>query len=298
MSETPQNRGLETAIVADRLALVALTLFAVYGAAVLASILPPRLLDPLWQLSSTRITVEAAPIPLLGLALLHLAAYLSPANLPLQRRRDALARLAVPVSLAFLLIVPLQGQAVWRSYQLANAVADQQQASTGERADRVRFAIEQATSPEDLQRRLLALQRPDLRIQLDPSRFPTIPLPVLKRQLLSQLDQAEGQVKARFAPIDPATADRITRESLRVIASSIAFAAGFAACAQRKGQLVPFLVEWPSLLAHLNPLELWRRARTGRGKGGMALRRSAAAREAEFFESLAPPEDGGQHPAA
>jgi len=298
MSETPQNRGLETAIVADRLALVALTLFAVYGAAVLASILPPRLLDPLWQLSSTRITVEAAPIPLLGLALLHLAAYLSPANLPLQRRRDALARLAVPVSLAFLLIVPLQGQAVWRSYQLANAVADQQQASTGERADRVRFAIEQATSPEDMQRRLLALQRPDLRIQLDPSRFPTIPLPVLKRQLLSQLDQAEGQVKARFAPIDPATADRITRESLRVIVSSIAFAAGFAACAQRKGQLVPFLVEWPSLLAHLNPLELWRRARTGRGNGGMALRRSAAAREAEFFESLAPPEDGGQHPAA
>ncbi len=298
MSETPQNRGLETAIVADRLALVALTLFAVYGAAVLASILPPRLLDPLWQLSSTRITVEAAPIPLLGLALLHLAAYLSPANLPLQRRRESLARLAVPVSLAFLLIVPLQGQAVWRSYQLANAVSDQQQASTSERADRVRFAIEQATSPEDLQRRLLALQRPDLRIQLDPSRFPTIPLPVLKRQLLSQLDQAEGQVKARFAPIDPATADRITRESLRVIVSSIAFAAGFAACAQRKGQLVPFLVEWPFLLAQLNPLELWRRARTARGSGGMALRRSAAEREAEFFESLAPPEEGGQHPAA
>ncbi|MCP9835978.1 hypothetical protein KBY84_00560 [Cyanobium sp. N.Huapi 1H5] len=298
MSETPQNRGLETAIVADRLALVALTLFAVYGAAVLASILPPRLLDPLWQLSSTRITVEAAPIPLLGLALLHLAAYLSPANLRLQRRREALARLAVPVSLAFLLIVPLQGQAVWRSYQLANAVAGQQQASTSERADRVRLAIEQATSPADLQRRLLALQRPDLRIQLDPSRFPTIPLPVLKRQLLSQLDQAEGEVKARFAPVDPATADRITRESLRVIVSSIAFAAGFAACAQRKGQQVPFLVEWPFLLAQLNPLELWRRARTARGNGGLALRRSAAEREAEFFESLAPPEDGGQHPAA
>lgn len=294
MSETPQNRSLETAIVADRLALVALALFAVYLVAVLASILPPRLLDPLWQLSSTRVTVEAAPIPLLGLALLHLAAYLCPANLPLQRRRDAMARLAVPVSLAFLLIVPLQGQAVWRSYQRSNAVADQQQASTSERADKVRLAIEQATSSEDLQRRLLALQRPDLRIQLDPSRFPTIPLPALKRQLLSQLDQAEGQVKARFAPIDPATADRITRESLRVMVSSIAFAAGFAACAQRKGQLVPFLVEWPTLLARLSPLGLWRASRVGhgRGNGGVALRRSAAEREAEFFESLAPPEEG------
>lgn len=292
MSETPEIRGLETAIVADRLALVALTLFAVYGAAVLAAILPPRLLDPLWQLSSTRITVEAAPIPLLGLALLHLAAYLSPANLPLQRRRQALARLAVPVSLAFLLIIPLQGQAVWRSYRLANAVADQQQASTSERAERVRLAIEQATSPQDLQRRLLALQRPDLRIQLDPSRFPAIPLPALKRQLLSQLDQAEGQVKARFSPIDPATADRITRESLRVMVSSIAFAVGFAACAQRKGQLVPFLVEWPFLLAQLNPLELWRRRRNLGEPGGIAVfPPSAARREAEFFESLAPREE-------
>ncbi|MCP9786158.1 hypothetical protein [Cyanobium sp. N5-Cardenillas] len=69
--------------------------------------------------------------------------------------------------------------------------------------------------------------------------------------------------------------------------SSIAFAAGFAACDQRKGQLVPFLVEWPSLLAHLNPLELWRQVRTGRGKGGIELRRSAAALDAEFLESLA-----------
>jgi hypothetical protein len=298
MSATPPNRGLETAIIGDRLALVALTLFAVYGAAVLTSILPPRLLDPLWQLSSTRITVEAAPIPLLGLALLHLAAYLSPTNLQLQRRRDTLARLAVPISLAFLLIVPLQGHAVWRSYRLSNAVADQQQASTSERAERVRLAIEQASSPEDLQHRLLALQRPDLQIRLDPSRFPAIPLPALKRQLLSQLDQAEGQVKRRFAPVDPATADRMTRESLRIMASSIAFAAGFAACAQRKGQLVPFLVEWPGVLARLNPLGLWRRARTGRGTGGVPLRRSAAALEAEFFESLAPPEDGGQHPTA
>ncbi|MBW4531672.1 MAG: hypothetical protein KME02_13400 [Aphanothece saxicola GSE-SYN-MK-01-06B] len=292
MSEAPQNRGLETAIVTDRLALVALTLFTVYGAAVLASILPPRLLDPLWQLSSTRISVEAAPIPLLGLTLLHLAAYLSPANLPLQRRREALARLAVPVSLAFLLIVPLQGHAVWRSYQLSNAVAGQQQASTSERADRVRLAIEQATSPEDLQRRLLSLQRPDLRIQLDPSRFPSIPLPALKRQLLNQLDQAEGQVKAKFASIDPATSDRITRESLRVMASAIAFAVGFAACAQRRNSPVPFLVEWPALLAHLNLLVLWRRARSGSRSATVALRRSAAEREAEFFESLVPPEEG------
>jgi hypothetical protein len=52
---------------------------------------------------------------------------------------------------------------------------------------------------------------------------------------------------------------------------------------RRRGQLVPFLVKWPPLLAHLNPLE---------------LRRSAAALEAEFLQPPAPPEEGGQHPAA
>ena len=298
MTTPPPSRQLDVAILADRLAMVSMVLFAVYLVSVLAFSLPPRLLDPIWQLSSTKVAVEAAPIPLLGLGLLHLATYLCPGYLQLERRREMLARLAVPVSLAFLLIVPLQGHAIWRSYRLSNAVANQQQASTSERAEGVRVAIEKATSTEDLQKRLLALQRPDLRIRLDSSRIPAIPLQALKQQMLSQLNQAEGQAKARFAPIDPATADRITRESLRVMLSSIAFAVGFAACAQRKGQLVPFLVEWPSLLAHLNPRELWRRARTGRGNGGMALRRSAAAREAEFFESLAPPEDGGQHPAA
>ncbi|MCT0207389.1 hypothetical protein KQ305_06660 [Synechococcus sp. CS-1332] len=180
---------------------------------------------------------------------------------------------AVPVSLAFLLIVPLQIHAVWRSYQLSNAVAEQQQART----------IKQATEKEELQRRLLALQRPDLRIGLDPSRFPTIPLPALKWQLLSQLDQAEGQVKGRFAPIDPATADRITLESLRVMVSSTSLAAGFADYTQPKNQLGP---SWSS------GRPCWI-ARPGGGQSCAAIpfQKSAAKRAEEFCPSLAPPEE-------
>ena len=238
MIETPPNRNLQEAIVADRLAMVSMALLIVYVISVLAFILPPRLMDPLWQLSSIKIAVEAAPLPLLGLALLHLAAYLCPANLGLQRRREAWARLAILASLGFLLSIPLQGHAVWTSYRLSNSVANQQQASATERAEGVRQAIEQATSTADLQKRLQALQRPDLRISLDASRIPSIPLPQLKRQLLSRLDQAEGQFKARVAPIDPATSERITRESLRVMVSSIAFAIAFATLAQRKNVTV------------------------------------------------------------
>ncbi|MCP9858750.1 MULTISPECIES: HpsJ family protein [unclassified Cyanobium] len=290
MTTTPQIRSLEEAIFADRLAVVAMALFAVYLISVLAFILPPKLLDPLWQLSSIKIAVEAAPIPLLGLALLHLAAYLYPANLRLQRRRDALARLAILASLGFLLIVPLQGHVVWTSYLRSNSVASQQQASATERGNAVRQAITQATSTEDLQKRLLALQRPDLRITLDPERFPAIPLPQLKRQLLSRVDQAEGQFKARVAPIDPATGERITRESLRVMISSMAFAIAFATLAQRKNSIVPFLVEVPDLLGRLWASLRPRRAGTGQARPGMPFQKSASKREEEFFESLAPPE--------
>ena len=282
---------MEEAIFANRLVVVATALFAIYLVSVLAFVLPPRLLDPVWQLSSIKLAVEAASIPLLGLALFHLAAYLCPANIQLQRRREALARMSILAALGFLMMVPLQGHAIVKSYRLAASVATEQQESATQRADAVRNAIEQASSAEDLQKRLLVLQRSDLQIRVDDKAFPAIPLPTLKRQLLSRLDQAEGQFKANVAPIDPATSERITRESLRIMISSLAFAVAFAACGQRKNSPVPFLVEVPSLpgrlIASLRP----RRPRPGQESGGLPFGKSAARREEEFFESLAPPED-------
>ncbi len=291
MSQTPESRDLDAAIFADRLGVVSMALFAVYLVSVLAFILPPRLLDPLWQLSSIKVAVEAAPIPLIGLALLHLGAYLCPQQTQLQNRRKVLARWAILAALGFLLIVPLQGHAVLKSYRRSNSAATQQQASATQRADAVRLAIEQATSSEDLQNRLLDLQRRNVLLNLDIKRFEAIPLPSLKRQLLAQLDQAEGQFKARVAPIDTATSDRITRETLRITVSSFAFALAFAACAQRKNSTVPFLVELPSLPARLLASLLPRRSRSGQGSAGLNFLKSPSKREAEFFESLAHPKD-------
>lgn len=278
-------------MIADRLTVVATSLVAVYLISVLAFILPPRLLDPLWQLSSIKLAVEGAPIPLLGLALLHLAAYLCPGDIRLTRRRQALARLAILPALGFLMFIPLNGHAVWKSYRLSNTVSNQQQESASQRADAVRQAIEKATSPADLQKRLLALQRPDLRIRLGDTPFPAIPLPQLKQQLLAQVNRTEGEFKVRFAPVDPATTENITRESLRVMISSLAFAIAFAALAQRKNSPVPFLVEVPSLPGRLIASLLPRRARPGKGIGGLPFGKSAAKREQEFFTSLAPPEE-------
>ncbi len=268
-----------------------MALLAVYLISILVFILPPRLLDPLWQLSTIKIAVEAAPIPLLGMVLLHLAAYLCPENLKIERRKESWARLAILASLGFLLIVPLQGHAVWTSYRRSNSVADQQQASATKRADAVRQTIEQATSSEDLQQRLLDLQRRNILRNLDIKRFPAIPLPSLKQQLLAQVNQAEGEFKARNAPVDPATTNRITRESLRVMVSSFAFSLAFAACAQRRNSPVPLLMELPFLPGRLIASLMPRRARPGQGGAGLNFLKSPSKREAEFFESLAQPKD-------
>lgn len=291
MTPTPPSRRLDAAIFADRLAVVSMALFVVYLFSLLTVILPLRLLDFLWQISSIKAATESATIPLIGLALFHLAAYLCPDNISIQRRREILARLAILAAIGFLLFVPLQGYAVLRSYRIANAVSDQQQGNATQQADTVREAIEQATTTEDLQQRLLDLKRRNLLRTLDLDRFPSIPLPSLKQQLLGQLNQAEGQFKSRVARLDPSTTDRITRESLRLMVSSLAFALAFAALAQRKTSSVPFLVELPSLPARLIA-SLWpRRHRSGQGGAGLDFLKSASKREEEFFESIAPSED-------
>jgi hypothetical protein len=291
MIETPHSRIREGAIFADRMAAVAMSLFAVYLASVLVFIVPPRWFDPLWQLNTIKFAVDAASIPLLGLALLHLAAYLSPDGLQLQRRRETLARMAILASLGFLLMVPLQAHAVWKSYRMTTSASTRQQASATKRADAVRQAIEKASSAEDLQKRLLGLQRPDLRIDFDETPLPALPLPQLKRQLLDQLNKAEGQFKLRYAPPAPATTDRITRESLRVMASSLAFSIGFAACAQRRNSSVPLLMELPSLPGGLIGSLLPRRRRPGNGSTGLSFLKSPSQREEELLKSLAPPDE-------
>ncbi|WP_156818480.1 hypothetical protein [Cyanobium gracile] len=281
-------------IFADRLAVVAISLFIVYLFSVLAVILPFRLLDPLWQISAIKVATEAGSIPLIGLALLHLAAYICPDNIPVQHRQNGLARLAILASIGFLLFVPLQGYAVIKSYRIANEVSSQQQGTATQRADTVRKAIEQASSFDDLKKRLLELQRSNILRTLDIERIPSIPLPLLKQQLLAQVNQAEGQFKAAVGPLDAAAVDRITRDSLRVMVSSLAFSIAFAALAQRRNSRVPFLMELPTLPGRLIGSLQPRRARPGQAGTGLDFLKSPTKREEEFFESLAPPED--EHP--
>jgi hypothetical protein len=208
-----------------------------------------------------------------ALGLLHLAAYLDPENPVLQKRRDALARLAIVAVLGFLLIVPLQAFAGWNSVVAARANVARQLSVANGTFDLLQETITTATSLDNLQARLQAIQTPSLGI-----RFETmgLPLPETKRRMLARLQEVRQEVTARIQAPTPKTIESVIRDSLRVMLSSFALAIAFAMGAQRKGEGVPLLVEWHTAISL-----------RGRALPGL----SNGATEEEYFSRLVPEDD-------
>ncbi|MCP9786154.1 hypothetical protein, partial [Cyanobium sp. N5-Cardenillas] len=73
MASSKEFKEFDSAILADRLAFMAIALFVVYLITLLASILPVRLLDTAWQLRFISASLDSATNPLVALGLLHLA---------------------------------------------------------------------------------------------------------------------------------------------------------------------------------------------------------------------------------
>lgn len=102
--------------VAALLRIAAFCLYGVFLTSVVPLFLPPRLLDPAWQLLAINTLFSASPFPLLATCCLLLGRSADPrmlGELHLLRGRMRLAsRLA---SLGFVLLVPLQVSALWRT---------------------------------------------------------------------------------------------------------------------------------------------------------------------------------------
>ncbi len=282
MAPETASRGADPGLLARRLSLFALTLFVLYGVRVAAALLPPRPLETAWQLNAVSTLVTPAAIPLVGLGLLHLASHLDPANARLRQRRDRLARWAILAVLGFLLLLPLQAFAAWSSVDAARAqVSDQRTVATSTFV-RIREAINAATSLEDLEARLRSLRSPGLDIRFENL---GLPLPETRRQLLLRLNEMEDQVKTRINPPPPQAIEDVAMTSLRMMASSVLFALGFAMAAQRRGQQVPLLVEGLTLWSLRAPRS------PKRTMAGLPRLGAPSGPEDDYFEQIAPPEE-------
>ncbi|MEA5410205.1 hypothetical protein VB737_00345 [Synechococcus sp. BA-120 BA3] len=265
---------------------MAIALFVIYLISLLANIVPVSPLDTAWQLRFISACLDSGTIPLVALGLLHLAAYLNPGNPALQKRRDAMARWAVLAVIGFLLIIPLQAFAGWNSVATARANVARQLSVANGTFDLLQETITTATSLDNLQARLQAIQTPSLGIRFEDL---GLPLPETKRAMLARLKEVREQVEARIQAPAPQAVEAVAKDSVRVMLSSLALAVAFAMGAQRKGSDVPLLVEWHTAISLRGP-----RAQQPEAGGLLGLPlpgRSTAASEEEYFSRLVPEDD-------
>ena len=206
------------------LADAALALFAIYGVVVAFDSLPPRLTDPLWLLSASTSLVSSVSIPLAGVVFLHLAAAIAPYTNWIHQRRQLISRLAAWASLGFLLLLPLLGFATWRGVTNVKAEGQKQIVGLTRNAKVLFEAINKASSPQELQRSMVALQGPQLRnedLAQPLAVLKSAETQVVKQALISSLSQIPKADSNAYKPLYIQT----LRTALLALVSSIAFAA-------------------------------------------------------------------------
>ncbi len=162
-SSESSRYGTPVLLSAPGLSVVALVLFVLFASLVAAALFPLQLLDPAWQLRLAGALINTAAFPLLGLALLQIAAELGPHDPLMKSRARLCAQLAVAAALGFLLLLlPLQTIAgLQTSRSLNNAQASRIQGAEA-KLKALRQAVAGGASNADLNQQLQKLQGPVL----------------------------------------------------------------------------------------------------------------------------------------
>lgn len=233
---------VQQGVFARRLGVIAIALFVLYTANVLARIIPFRVLLSSWQLEFSASLIDAAPIALLGLILVHLAAYVDPSNPIHKRRKQRFSRMALAAVLGFLLLIPLNVYAVWTGLGNLQATRSKVEVDAVRRIDKFRQIVSSATTPEDLQQRLESIGVPGLK----PSELRQ-PLPRLKQLLLENLDKAQGSLEAKKTGAGAVLREglwSLIQSVLKLVVASLTLALAFAAGAQGRNSDISLLDSW------------------------------------------------------
>ena len=258
------------------IALVGMVLIVLFLTILSASLLPVRLLDAAWQLRVGGVLINASPIPLIGLVLIHFAASLDPGDALLVNRRRLAAHLATVVAFGYLLLAPLLAAATLQ-YQHSQELASSGGLSRdSEKLQQMRQVIKSASSIPELEQRMAALQGPHL-----DAADRSLPLPVLRSRMEDLLDQAStrlARVRSAASPSSPWTQ---LGDIVRTSVACLALAAGFAGLARRPSSELSLLTE----------LEMaWKELRYSKLSLNRTSRRTGTSNE-EYLRQLSGEED-------
>ena len=225
---------------------VGLVLFAVFLSMLVSTALPVRLFDPGWQWRMVNAVINQAYLPLLGLTLVWLSANLQPALGRLKARRLRLAGLSVAVAYGFVLLIPVQAVALASGLDSIRAADQMRFQEARAQMTQVRRAVLEAATVAELQQRLRQLKVPALR-SIDGSRS----LDRLRPQLIGAISTAEATLSQRRSALPADRLWALIQDSLRITASCLAYALGFAACGRRRGRRSSELDGWIRSWQHL-----------------------------------------------
>jgi len=189
-SSESSRSGTAVLLSAPGLSVVALVLFVLFASLVTPALFPLQLLDPTWQLRLAGTLINSAAFPLLGLALLQIAAELGPHDPLLKNRAHLCSQLAVAAALGFLLLLPLQTIAGLRTSRTVNNAQDSRIQGAEAKLKALRQVVAGAASNADLNVQLQKLSGP----VLGPADIaqPLLLLPELLRKALASLALALG----------------------------------------------------------------------------------------------------------
>lgn len=233
-----QELDLPSIQISRRLSLIGFCLLLVYCVFVLRSALPLQILNIVWQIQLSTSVVEFAPIAVLGVVLVSLASFFDQGNEDLGGAQRLVARLALIVSLGFFLLIPLRTYHIFAFQQTIGNVQDRQISQGLARVKKIKEAVNQASSREDLQARLKALSAPPL-----PEALRQRELPQLKEGLLRSLSQVEAQFQKRKPAVNKEKDLNSYLSNGKMMISSLLYAAVFAAAGQRSNSDENFLDE-------------------------------------------------------
>jgi hypothetical protein len=214
-------------------------LFLVFATSMLAGVIPPRFLDPAWQLRFAALAVNNGSIPLVGFLLFALASAIAPADGALRGRRDRVRQWGLAAAIGFLLLIPLQGFAAWSAYGTATSAQSRQLQLAERKFKDLRQVIVTAGSAGELQAGFQRLQGPAV-----PPGDLAQPMPKLRQQLLTGLDAAQARVRDQLRGPGADRVWLLIQDTLRVMLSSLGYSLAFAAGSYLPGHPEPLLDQW------------------------------------------------------
>jgi hypothetical protein len=227
-------------------ATAARALLFIYAITIAAQALPLKVFAMDWQISMISVITNSSILPLQGLVLAHLAAYLDPSEPRFEVFCQNLRRWALPATLGFLLIIPLQSYNFVKGIRNYRQNAAKNEFTITQTFGDIRNAVESASTTADLQKRLADLNAPGL----SPADR-IAPLPAIRPTLLAEIKKAEKKAKANISQQDPEQFWLFSKQMVGSILAALVFAFAFAAAAKRSAWPESLLVRFIRYLGWL-----------------------------------------------